>query len=116
MKNRRDAVLSALDTGRPQEYIPAAFFLHFDPQYHRGRAAVDEGVGVALAVLAAPNGKLLVPQLRVPQLVEGDVGDRDVLLEDGGVAAPLARAMAEHQPVVAESEQGMEQGHGHGSH
>ena len=31
MKNRREAVLSVLDASKPQEYIPAAFFLHFDP-------------------------------------------------------------------------------------
>ena len=42
MKNRRDTVLAILDAGKPQDYIPAAFFLHFDPQYHRGRAAVDK--------------------------------------------------------------------------
>ncbi len=42
MKNRREAVLSVLDTSKSQEYIPAAFFLHFDPHYHRGRAAVDK--------------------------------------------------------------------------
>jgi uroporphyrinogen decarboxylase len=42
MKNRREAVLSLLDASKPQEYIPAAFFLHFDPQYHRGRPAVEK--------------------------------------------------------------------------
>jgi uroporphyrinogen decarboxylase len=42
MKNRREAVLSVLDDSKPQDYIPAAFFLHFDPQYHRGQAAVDK--------------------------------------------------------------------------
>lgn len=40
--NRREAVLSLLDASKPQEYIPAAFFLHFDPQYHRGRPAVEK--------------------------------------------------------------------------
>lgn len=42
MKNRREAVLSLLDAGKPQEYTPAAFFLHFDPSYHRGRPAVEK--------------------------------------------------------------------------
>jgi uroporphyrinogen decarboxylase len=42
MRNRREAVLSVLDASKPQEYVPAAFFMHFDPQYHRGRAAVDK--------------------------------------------------------------------------
>ncbi len=38
--NKRDAVLSLLDPARKPETIPAAFFLHFDPAYHRGEAAV----------------------------------------------------------------------------
>jgi uroporphyrinogen decarboxylase len=40
--NKRDAVLSLLDDSGPQTYIPAAFFLHFDPSYHRGQAAIDQ--------------------------------------------------------------------------
>lgn len=40
--NKRDAVLSLLDDNRTPDYIPAAFFLHFDPVYHRGQPAVDK--------------------------------------------------------------------------
>ena len=40
--NKRDLVLSLLDAGHKQTYIPAAFFLHFDPTYHRGQAAVEK--------------------------------------------------------------------------
>lgn len=40
--NKRDAVLSVLDSSRPQTYIPAAFFLHFPPEYHLGQAAVEK--------------------------------------------------------------------------
>ena len=39
--NKRDLVLGLLDPGKPQTYVPAAFFLHFDPRCHFGRAAVD---------------------------------------------------------------------------
>lgn len=42
MKNRREAVLAVLDANQPQTYVPAGFFLHFDPQYHRGRPAVEK--------------------------------------------------------------------------
>lgn len=38
--NKRDLVLSLLDGG-PPAYVPAAFFLHFDPAYHEGRPAVE---------------------------------------------------------------------------
>ena len=40
--NKRDAVLSVLDPSQKPAYIPAAFFLHFDPVYHHGQAAVDK--------------------------------------------------------------------------
>ena len=40
--NKRDAVLSLLDSTKVPSYIPAAFFLHFDPAYHSGQAAVDK--------------------------------------------------------------------------
>ena len=40
--NKRDAVLSILEADSSQPYVPAAFFLHFDPQYHRGQPAIDK--------------------------------------------------------------------------
>lgn len=40
--NKRDAVLSFLDTHSRPDYIPAAFFLHFDPACRSGQAAVDK--------------------------------------------------------------------------
>ena len=40
--NKRDTVLSVLDSSRKPAVIPAAFFLHFDPEFHRGQAAVDK--------------------------------------------------------------------------
>lgn len=40
--NKRDAVLSLLDPSSKPPYIPAAFFLHFEPTCHTGQAAVDK--------------------------------------------------------------------------
>ena len=40
--NKRDVVLNLLDAGKPQPYIPAGFFIHFDPEYHFGQASVDK--------------------------------------------------------------------------
>ncbi len=40
--SRRDAVLALIDRGGRQPYIPAAFFLHFDPTFHFGEAAVQK--------------------------------------------------------------------------
>ena len=39
---KRDLVLQVLDGNKPQATIPAAFFLHFDPQFHHGQAAIDK--------------------------------------------------------------------------
>jgi uroporphyrinogen decarboxylase len=40
--NKRDAVLAMLEKGGRQPYIPAAFFIHFDPKFHFGSAAVQK--------------------------------------------------------------------------
>lgn len=40
--NKRDVVLSLLDPNQKPAYTPAAFFMHFDPVYHRGQAAVEK--------------------------------------------------------------------------
>lgn len=40
--NKRDQVLSLLDTEKKPDYIPAAFFIHFPKDAHRGQAAVDK--------------------------------------------------------------------------
>ncbi len=41
MNNKRDAVLSLLDPAKWPPYIPAAFFLHFGPDYQTGQAAIN---------------------------------------------------------------------------
>jgi uroporphyrinogen decarboxylase len=40
--SRRDAVLALTDKSGRQPYIPAAFFIHFDPKFHFGAAAVQK--------------------------------------------------------------------------
>ena len=40
--NKRDAVLSQLEPAAAPAYIPAGFFLHFDPDCREGQAAVDK--------------------------------------------------------------------------
>jgi uroporphyrinogen decarboxylase len=41
-KNKRDAMLSILDKNPRQDYIPAAFFMHFDKAFHFGQPAVEK--------------------------------------------------------------------------
>ncbi|HTQ09642.1 MAG TPA: uroporphyrinogen decarboxylase family protein [Fimbriimonadaceae bacterium] len=40
--DKREAMLSLLRPGVKQSYVPAGFFLHFDKQFHKGRAAIDK--------------------------------------------------------------------------
>lgn len=40
--NKRDVIRNLLEGGDNNGYVPAAFFLHFDPEYHQGQAAVDK--------------------------------------------------------------------------
>jgi uroporphyrinogen decarboxylase len=39
--NKREMLLGLIHGEAPAGYTPAAFFLHFGPQYHEGRAAID---------------------------------------------------------------------------
>lgn len=39
--NKRDRMLDLADGHEDAGYVPAAFFLHFDPAFHRGAAAVE---------------------------------------------------------------------------
>ena len=41
---KREAVLAVAEPNRPQTYIPAAFFMHFEPEYHEGRPAVEKHI------------------------------------------------------------------------
>ncbi len=40
--NKRELVLNLFENEKEPNYTPAAFFLHFDPQFHRGQAAIDK--------------------------------------------------------------------------
>jgi uroporphyrinogen decarboxylase len=40
--NKREIMFSLLDPQKQSDTIPAAFFMHFDPTYHRNQAAVEK--------------------------------------------------------------------------
>ena len=40
--NKREVVLSVLDDAKSAPYIPAGFFIHFDPSFHRGATAIGK--------------------------------------------------------------------------
>ena len=40
--NKRDTLFGFVNNETPIDYVPAAFFMHFDPAYHHGQAAIDK--------------------------------------------------------------------------
>jgi uroporphyrinogen decarboxylase len=42
MTNKRELLLNLVHNSGPTDYIPAAFFLHFDSTYHQGQAAINK--------------------------------------------------------------------------
>jgi len=40
--NKRERLLNLIDGAAPSSYIPAAFFMHFDPDHHQGQPAIDK--------------------------------------------------------------------------
>ena len=41
-KDRREALLSFKDGGRGPDFVPAAFFIHFDEKHRLGKPAVEK--------------------------------------------------------------------------
>ena len=73
-----------------------------------GIAEIGQGVLVALFPLDLAGQMEEVR--RLPDEVERDVGERDVLLEDGAVAAPFGQPVTQDQAIVAQPEQILEEG------
>jgi uroporphyrinogen decarboxylase len=69
--NKRDALLSLLDN-KQQTYIPAGFFIHFDPSCHFGQAAVDKHLeyfrytGMDLVKIQYERNFPLQPDIQTP--------------------------------------------------
>jgi uroporphyrinogen decarboxylase len=40
--SKRETLLNLINGEPARDYVPAAFFLHFDPAHHRGQAAIDK--------------------------------------------------------------------------
>lgn len=71
--NKRDAVLSLLDANRTPPYIPAAFFLHFDPAYHFGQPSVEKHLeyfrytGMDFVKIQYEKGFPPIPEIQKPE-------------------------------------------------
>jgi uroporphyrinogen decarboxylase len=71
--NKREVVLSLKDDVATLPYIPAGFFIHFDPKFHRGQAAVDKHMeyfrytGMDFVKIQYENRFPLRPEIRKPE-------------------------------------------------
>src|ERR1019366_1721167 len=85
-----------------------------DGEFHELRVAILRlGAEIRERVLVARRPFGLAGELEqraaLPHEVERDVRHRNVFLEDRTVSAPLAHAVAEHEAVVPEPQEGLEQ-------
>jgi uroporphyrinogen decarboxylase len=71
--NKRNAVLDLVKANGRQEYVPAAFFLHFDADHHRGQAAIDRhleyfhATGMDIVKIQYEHPFPKVPEIRQPK-------------------------------------------------
>lgn len=71
--NKRDVVFSLLQSDQVPPYTPAAFFLHFDPEFHRGQAAIDKHLeyfhytGMDFVKIQYENRYPALPEIRRPE-------------------------------------------------
>ncbi|MBN1978163.1 MAG: hypothetical protein JW918_12270 [Anaerolineae bacterium] len=106
--DKRAAVLSLLDAGQKQEYIPAAFFLHFDPSCHRGQAAVDKHLeyfhytGMDVVKIQYENAFPHLPQIARPDdWAKMPLYGRDFYAEQLKVVGGLVEAGRREALVIA---------------
>ena len=79
-------------------------------RFRKSQTVAQEGEVVGAPLLPLDLGGKSQPHLRLADQVERGVGQRDVLLQHGGVAAPLADPVAEDQRVVSHPQEELEQG------
>jgi uroporphyrinogen decarboxylase len=71
--NKRDAVLNLVNSSTPPDYVPAAFFMHFDPACHQGQAAIDKhleffrATGMDLVKIQYEQTPIPLPIIRKPE-------------------------------------------------
>ncbi len=71
--NKRDLVFSLVDENQETPYIPAGFFIHFDPECDRGPAAIDKHLeyfhytGMDFVKIQYENRFPVVPEITRPE-------------------------------------------------
>jgi uroporphyrinogen decarboxylase len=105
--NKRDLVLGLLDPGRQRTTVPAAFFLHFDPSCHSGRAAVEKhleffrATGMDLVKIQYERNFPRVPGIKRPSDWSGiPVYGEEFFAPQLGVVEGVVKAAAAEAVVI----------------
>jgi uroporphyrinogen decarboxylase len=105
--NKRDAVFSLLDASQTPEYIPAAFFLHFAPIYHRGQPGVEKHLdyfrhtGMDFVKIQYENGFPYLPEIRRPEdWARMPMYGKEFYEGQLGVVEGLVKAAKKEAPVI----------------
>ena len=105
--NKRDVVFSLLEPGKSPAYTPAAFFLHFDPAFHRGQAAVDKHLeyfhhtGMDFVKIQYEHGFPRLPHIQRPEdWANMPFYDLDFYQEPLRVVDGLVKAAKAEAPVL----------------
>lgn len=105
--NKRDLVLSILEEAKPQDYIPAGFFIHFDKAYHRGPSAVEKHLeyfrytGMDFVKIQYEKGFPHNPDIRKPEdWKKMPFYEKDFYEEPLDVVAGLLKAVKKEALVI----------------
>jgi len=105
--NKRDAVLSLLDESRQPATVPAAFFLHFDPAFHKGQPAVDKHLeyfhytGMDFVKIQYERAFPVLPEIQRPEdWARMPFYDLDFYRDPLGVVEGLVKAAKKEALVV----------------
>jgi uroporphyrinogen decarboxylase len=103
--NLRETMLGIAENRGAPGYVPAAFFLHFDPAFHRGQAAVDRHVeyfnatGMDFVKIQYEHPFPRMPQIRKPEhwstipRLDAEYFSEPLAVIDGIVKAVQKKAM-----------------------
>ena len=103
--NRRDTLLNLVHNQGLPDYVPAAFFMHFDAAFHQGQAAVDKHLeffrhtGMDFVKIQYEQLQPLYPPIRKPEdwmhvpLVEDDFFEPTIRVVKGLVKAAGPEAL-----------------------
>ncbi len=106
--DKRENILSLLDAGKKPSTIPAAFFLHFGPDYRRGQPAVDRHLeffhyyGMDLVKIQYEHNFPHIPSIKTPEdWAKMPLYKEDFFEEPLGVVKGLVKAAKAEALVVS---------------